>query len=497
MKAIKTALAVALGTVLCISPAYAEITVVPPEINVSSTQGEQIKKTLQITTDVPLKALRVIPSDLEGSNQRGRLVASTIQLKLPQTILNQDEVLPIEVGIDGNLWKQSGEFSGSLLMKYDGGQQVVPVRIRVKDRIWFPLLILGTGVGLGLWLTWYRTNGLKRDDLVVRMGQLRTQMRAEVEFSDSGLGQEFRKCVEGHLIEVESALSDRDWQMAEAESSEARRVWRQWRKGREDWIAQLKYQKTLVAELEPVKDWQLGQDLIIQLDNVKRQVADDSTPNQLREKLLQSRRQIEQVLRAKAMIDALLEVSEASIRELPETEVEVWRKRRNQLKTNLARLPLDETKPLEDTDSFKQWHEAIKSFEDDLENAIKDRAQNSDTLTRDTPPIAERMVRETEAGWKPLAASVAVRPFDDAKTVNQAQRNLRLFGWGVWGVSLVLLAWTGLNNLYSNNPTFGAARSNDYFALLAWGFGAEVTRDSVIKTIRGLGVSVGAPEDAR
>jgi hypothetical protein len=199
VRAIRTALAVVWGTVLFSSPAYAEITAVPPEINVSATRGEQITKTLQITTDAPLKSLRVISSDLEDSNQRGQLVANAIQLNLPQATLNQDEVLPIKVGIDGNLWKQSGEFSGSLLVKYDGGQQIIPITIRVKDRIWLPLLVLGIGVGLGLWLTWYRTNGLKRDDLVVRMGQLRTQMRAEVEFSTDGLGKEFRQRIEGHL----------------------------------------------------------------------------------------------------------------------------------------------------------------------------------------------------------------------------------------------------------------------------------------------------------
>ena len=494
MRAIRIALVAVLGMSLFSSPAQAEITVMPPEINVSSTRGEQIIKTLQLTSDTSIKSLQVIASDLEASNQKGWLEANAVQIKLPQTTVNQNEVIPIEVGIGGDRWMQSGEFSGSLLVRYDGGQQVVPVTIRVKDRIWLPLLVLSVGVGLGLWLTWYRVNGQKRDDLVVRMGQLRTQMRAEVEFSDGELGQEFRKRIEGHLIEVESALSDRDWQIAKAASSEARRVWRQWRKGREYWIEQLRYQQHLLREVEPVGDWQLGQDLTIQLDNAKRQIADDSTPDQLRGKLLQARKQIEQVLRAKATIDALSNISEEDIRRLPEAARGAWRKRRDQLKTDLARLPLDETKMLEDTGSFKQWQEDIKKFENGLEDAVK--AHDSDTVTEGTPLIAERMIRETAAKSKPLPVSPIVRPFDDLKIVNQAKLNLRLFGWVVQGVALVLLIWTGLNNLYSNNPTFGATRSNDYFALLAWGFAAEVTRDSVVKTIRGFGVPIETSEDA-
>lgn len=496
MKAIRIALVAILGMSLFSSPAQAEITVTPPEINVSSTRGEQITKTLQLTSDTPIKLLQVIPSDLEASNQNGWLVANAVQIKLPQTVVNQNEVIPIEFGIDGGRWTQSGEFSGSLLVKYDGGQQVIPVTIRVKDQIWLPLLVLGIGVGLGLWLTWYRVNGQKRDDLVVRMGQLRTQMRAEAEFSDGGLGQEFRKRIEGRLIEVESALSDRDWQIAEAESSEARKVWRQWQKGREDWLDQLRYQQQLLAEVEPVKDWQLGQDLIIQLDNTKRQIADDSTPDQLRGKLLQARKQIEQVLRAKATVDALFVAAEEGIRALPDTERERWRKERDRLKTDLTRLSLNESDLLEDMDSFKGWKEDVEKFESGLDQAIKDHIQESGHETKAAPTFAERMVRETAAKTKPLPSSPVVRPFDDLQIVNQAKLNLRLFGWVVQGVALVLLVWTGLNNLYSNNPTFGANRSNDYFALLAWGFAAEVTRDSVVKTIRGFGVPVEASEDA-
>jgi hypothetical protein len=40
---------------------------------------------------------------------------------------------------------------------------------------------------------------------------------------------------------------------------------------------------------------------------------------------------------------------------------------------------------------------------------------------------------------------------------------------------------SGFNQLYVENPTFGANPWKDYFALLAWGFGAEASRESIIK----------------
>ena len=53
---------------------------------------------------------------------------------------------------------------------------------------------------------------------------------------------------------------------------------------------------------------------------------------------------------------------------------------------------------------------------------------------------------------------------------------LAVFAWGSVILALLLLALVGFNELYANNPTFGAVWLTDYLALLAWGFGAEATR---------------------
>lgn len=473
-------------------PAYADVTIVPPDIKLATVRGEGLSKTIQISSSAPLKALQIIPSDLERVDNRGRLMARDVQIQLPQTTANASQVIQVELGIRGDRWTQSGEFSGSLLVQYDGGQQVVPVTIRVKDRVAWPLVFLIAGVALGLGLTWYRTHGLQRDDLVVRLGNLRTQMRGEVAFSEAGLGQGFRQRIEEHLIEVEAALSDRAWELAETESTQARAVWRRWRKGREDWLMQLTYQQSLLTQVEKLKELRLGQDLAIELETIKRQAVDDPAPEVLRQKLLRCRTKVEQVLQAKAAIEALQTTSEVGIRALPEAERDGWRKRRNQLRADLARLSLDETRLPEETEAFQQWRDQVDRFGQDLEAAVQ-------ALTvmgpKGIPELTERQSSATAAPWDPVESSPAVRSlFDDPTTFNRSRLTLLVFRWSVQVIALIFLAWAGFNNLYAQNPTFGAARSSDYFALLAWGFGAEVTRESVVKAIRGFGIAIGPSE---
>jgi hypothetical protein len=45
---------------------------------------------------------------------------------------------------------------------------------------------------------------------------------------------------------------------------------------------------------------------------------------------------------------------------------------------------------------------------------------------------------------------------------------------------LVLLALVGFGQIYGDNPTFGANIWIDYATLLAWGFGVETTRASIL-----------------
>ncbi len=51
-------------------------------------------------------------------------------------------------------------------------------------------------------------------------------------------------------------------------------------------------------------------------------------------------------------------------------------------------------------------------------------------------------------------------------------------------IAIFLLGGAGFTQLYAVNNTFGVNGLTDYFALLAWGFGAEATRESVTKVLQ-------------
>lgn len=66
---------------------------------------------------------------------------------------------------------------------------------------------------------------------------------------------------------------------------------------------------------------------------------------------------------------------------------------------------------------------------------------------------------------------------------NPNQR-LQIFSIAGYLATIAFFAGTGFNQLYLESPTFGANGIKDYFALIAWGFGAEATRNAITNAIR-------------
>jgi len=66
---------------------------------------------------------------------------------------------------------------------------------------------------------------------------------------------------------------------------------------------------------------------------------------------------------------------------------------------------------------------------------------------------------------------------------NPSQR-LQIFSIAGYLTTIAFFAGTGFNQLYLESPTFGANGIKDYFALIAWGFGAEATRSAITNAIR-------------
>jgi hypothetical protein len=103
------------------------------------------------------------------------------------------------------------------------------------------------------------------------------------------------------------------------------------------------------------------------------------------------------------------------------------------------------------------------------------------------PPVDEPIIEvpvspATEASSystdeNPILKGVAV-------LIPSPNRRLQLFSFAGYLTTIVFLAGTGFNQLYLERSTFGADGLRDYFALLAWGFGAEATRSAVTNALR-------------
>jgi len=87
-----------------------------------------------------------------------------------------------------------------------------------------------------------------------------------------------------------------------------------------------------------------------------------------------------------------------------------------------------------------------------------------------------------------IARAPSAQPLSWQEEVSTAGQRLKQFKVASYAIAIVFLAGAGFNQLYVDNPTFGANPWKDYFALLAWGFGAEATRDAVTKMVQGWGL---------
>jgi hypothetical protein len=86
------------------------------------------------------------------------------------------------------------------------------------------------------------------------------------------------------------------------------------------------------------------------------------------------------------------------------------------------------------------------------------------------------------------------RTFADEISVQQAWWKLKTFRIVSQLVTVSLLAWLGMSELYEGKPTFGATPITDYLGLFAWGFGAEVSREAIVKATGNLGLVNGQSE---
>jgi hypothetical protein len=463
-----------LSLLLATSSAKAEpkVTLNPSSLTVAGMQCPiffkcpPVKRNLLIQTNEAISNLQVVTLDLNRADSTAVLSATAISPTLSTKSLQPKQTVTVPVELNFNQIR-SGEYSGQLLVIYDKGELSVPTILRLKDHWFFPLLVLLVGVGLGIGVSGYRSDGIPRDEIVVQIGRIRTQIQA-----DSELAQSFQGKIAGYLIDVETALATKRWDDARQAINQAQAVWDKWRKERDNWIALTNSLSELVVSLQSLDDKSpYVQAVRSQLENANRQAADKETTQKFREELDNLRQQIAWYNQSQAKLEQFNNLRNELTKLVPEKDESLSRQSKS-FQNELDRLSPN------DREAIEEWENKVDNAIDELDREII--TQQSSTGTRGNQITTRNANYTTPLTLPNLVPEVTpVQP-----SPQQAAQNIYWFNWLSYAIAVGLLAGAGFGQLYVSQPMFGANGWSDYFTLLAWGFGAEATRDAVTKVVR-------------
>ncbi|HOT93027.1 MAG TPA: hypothetical protein PLJ78_14955 [Anaerolineae bacterium] len=508
------------------------VSVSPRQLSIAARRGQTETRLLLIRAAEPVNDLRIIPLDLNAAKGDVVLPAEAIRVALPATTIAANDMITVPVTF--NLTNvSSGQFTGELLINYTGQSFTVPVTVAVKDQPWLPLAALVAGVALGIGVSTYRAQGRPRDEVLVRLGQIRTQMKADKDLEEKG--KPFYTRLDAHLVDVEVALEAQQWEKAQEAVRAAETLWVRWRRARPDWLVQVDYYNQLNTKLT-----ELGENLFYISEikkaalDVYRALPDLEDPNIFRAKLepltkrvndfialnrritslmttpqgnaiapkLQQRLsmlapddsagyqslqdEVEAALQKiqKAQLEKKLAQLAGLTTKLPAAQAQSWSNTVQELQTRMASLtPTDSAAYLtleSDIDAALQQVESLMPAPESTFRGIADTSYSAPVSKGATPP----------ENWLSGPPGIHVQALSEEKTIKAGKR-LQWFTWLTYAVAVVFLALAGFVELYGARPDFGVNGIGDYFTLLAWGFGAEATRASIADMVQGWNLTTG------
>lgn len=442
-----------------------ELSATPTQLTISGKRGESATRQVMLKSNLPVSDLKIIPLELTRAD--GQLVISATAIRPAPSQGNIDQSGLLEVLFTFDLkGAPSGEFAGQIWIQHQAGRLVLPVTVKVKDHWPWPLALLLLGIILGIVVSRYRDAGRPRDEVLVRAGQLRAEMRAEPE-----LAQAFKVKIEALLLDVSAALQNEKWDDAKKSIEQAEAVMLKWRKGRADWQEQFKYQQELIRRAKDM-EWESSNYLLMvirKLEDTTRKAPDLEGPDKLRDALDKIKEQLNHYVVLKSLLDDL----DNFWKRLPPEKQEPWR-----LKSLAWKQRMDNLSP-DDQAAYETLREEIEAGIEELKKLISEHLKATGA--------------KSPAGFASTLISLLLPPpsasaLDTAATAEDAKTRLRIFMLTSYALAVALLAGAAFGELYVSKQTFGANPWSDYFTLLAAGFGAEATRAAVAAMLRSWGL---------
>jgi hypothetical protein len=367
----------------------------------------------------------------------------------------------------------AGMYEGQVLFK--SGEKLLaslPVTLNVRHDRWPAVLVLALGVGLGLWLSFYKEKGRARDLLIKQIAEVKRKMNADPQLDDY-----FGPCVNPLIREAEILLEQKKYTEGTAKITVAEQSVTKWVVyDRLEWIAQLDYLKdNLIPRLE-AETSTFGGKLRDRAKVDLRKAADQSTPAALQEEI----KEIEDLLASWKTFLARLDQISSVIQHLPSGP---------------------------DKDNYQQEEKALRIRHDDLPLDVKQQVWG--ILDNDIQKLLQKVINYSNNVLKtPLASLLGLswnispvvfasvppaRQFHTPVTEKQAKAaQSRLTFWTVftYGLGGALLAIAGYNTLCLPNLIFGAHPVVDYAGLFMWGLTGQAGFTAIADLVRGFGFPV-------
>lgn len=448
--------------------AQTKVTIEPEDLTIVGSRHQVETRQIFVTPDEPIKNLRISVSARSLYRNDHLEVFPTTAIKSQPNKKQPNEII---VPIEFNLQQapSSGEFQGKLRLSYQlEGEDVpvtvgIPVTLKVKDNCYLPLFVLVVGTVLGFAVSAYRDRGQPRDEVLVRVGRLRTEMQEDIELVKAA---SFKIQIEAHLYDVKAGLQGDKLQPARIGIDRAEHIWAKWIKGRIDWLNQFAYLEELNQQLEDLNlNIPYVQTVRRDMEDASREASSLEGPHKLRDRLDELAGQINRFLQVQALGKQLQNL----LGQLPSEEKPNWESQIRGWERQINRIQPSELK--QDATLVAEMEEAIAKMDRLVVRHL------------DKPGMTKRILSISS-----LAPAPSARPLSWEQQISGAGLRLRWFTGVSYAIALLFLTGAGFNQLYVDNPTFGANPVKDYFALLAWGFGAEASRDAVTKMIQGWGI---------
>lgn len=470
----------------------------PPSLAVAGTLGDPPQeRILFISAATPISGAEALVSDFVRVDNAATITGLITVSPLPARV---EAGRPLTMTVTVSFANaRSGAYNGTIWLNYDAdgvpSSLQIPVTVTIKDPPGPPFFALISGVAVATLISTYLGGGRQRDDLAVRLERLAARVTAA-----SGLPDTVRRMLRQNLNLADAWVRTGKLAKAQQEYERAEQLLTRWLGWLEPWRAlqaQIDQARTM---LQPDAQGRPAYAAEIQrrITQIEESAPTASDLNDVQNRLNEVIAQINDFLHLTTRHKNLQKILDATA--LTSGEKGPYQAQIDQLARQLdALLP----ESANDRPNYQALNEAIASLNAELKALLPKGAPEAVLLGGQSGPATGRtaaLVIEEVAPQFPQIAlnlprseqAVTLRPATAGFLVSLPWARIRLYSFRLaqFLILITLWGWTGYNELYIQNPTFGSDWLSNYFTLIAWGFTSEAARATFTNLASRVGLSV-------